>query len=161
VSAKELVMACGQFYDAVIEKRIKIRRHARLDQAEKRGQLLAPVRMPGAEKAIGSDDCEAHRVVEAIGDAPGLALTRFGAEQPRVGRDEERAVLGVDPEAMHVDRPSVTDLRRVRIRPCRAAAVVVAAGGDDKRCGHQASQLRAAMTHCQRSPVPRPCGAGG
>ncbi len=32
-SAKDLVVACGQFYDGVIEQRIRIRRHARFDEA--------------------------------------------------------------------------------------------------------------------------------
>jgi len=32
-SAKDLVAACGQFYDGVIENRIRIRRHVRLDEA--------------------------------------------------------------------------------------------------------------------------------
>lgn len=32
-SAKDLVVACGQFYDDVLEHRIRIRRHARLDEA--------------------------------------------------------------------------------------------------------------------------------
>jgi hypothetical protein len=32
-SARDLVVACGSFYDGVLERRIRIRRHARFDEA--------------------------------------------------------------------------------------------------------------------------------
>jgi hypothetical protein len=45
-----------------------------------------------------------------------------------VGRDEERAVLRIDPEAVDVDRPRILDLRRLRVRiaPSGVGVIVTA-----------------------------------
>jgi hypothetical protein len=89
--------------------------------------------MTRAEKAIGADDGEAHRVLIAVSDSLCRRIALRRTEESGVGRDEERAVLRVDPEAVDVDRSGVLDLRRDIRRLGVLGWAVIAAAACEKR----------------------------
>ncbi|MFP5371513.1 MAG: cytochrome c biogenesis CcdA family protein, partial [Actinomycetes bacterium] len=99
--------------------------------------LVAQVGMAAGDEAVGAGDGEAHGVLVAVPDALGAAVA-VEPEQARMGGGVERAVGGVDPEAVHVDQPRVLD--RDRCRVVAPASQGPDGGGDDGDGEHAGEQ---------------------
>ena len=117
---------------------------ARLDQAEERRKVVPAVGMAGAEEVIGTDDGEAHRVLEAVADALRAAGIARRAEEASVRGDEERAIRGIETESVNVDLPGV-------VGPGRGAGLgrFIAARGDHRSKRENGKQRRDRSVHEQ------------
>ena len=85
-SAKELAVASGQFYDGVVNRRLRIRRHAQLDEA-----------VAGAVKRPRGDAWAWARKSAAADVCPLVAMTLalWAAGQERVSVYEDRGLLSL------------------------------------------------------------------
>jgi hypothetical protein len=75
---------------------------ARLDQAETGRKIVAQVGMARAEKAVGPDDGETHRVLVAVADASRRSLAATNAIEAGVAGDEQRIVERINAERMNM-----------------------------------------------------------
>ena len=83
--------------------------------------------MPGAEKELGRDEREAHRVLVAVPDPARLRGVRKKLEHPGVGGDVEDVLLRVVAEAVDVDRPGILRFERYSREPLRGSLLIGAA----------------------------------